>query len=97
MRKRLFFVLIFLIGLFCNDSSAQKVVEDLYQKSEHLFQVGNYAEALNCNIKALKTIEEGGNIALLAQGNLQVGKMYYFLHEKRLALQYFFKAEYACT
>ncbi len=78
--------------VFNTNTSAQNTVKELFLNANNNFTKGNYAEALNCNIKALKIIEEGKDCALHAYGYLQVGTMYYFVHDKKTALQYFYKS-----
>ncbi len=79
-------------GVFITNIFSQDTIDSLYKISQQQFSSGNYADALNSNFKALKIIEEGKDCNLLAYGNIKVGKMYYFLHDKQLALHYFFKS-----
>jgi signal transduction histidine kinase len=87
------FIFIF-FWCFHVDIHSQTKTEKLYLDSKEFFNKGNYAEALNCNIKALKLAEnDNSNKSILAYANIQVAKMYYYLSEKRLALNYFFVAK----
>jgi signal transduction histidine kinase len=91
LRKR-FILIYFFITVLCQSLWSQSQVQNLYIESNQKFVSGNYAEALNCNIKALKIVEEGKDCGLHAYAYLQVGTMYYFLQDKKTALQYFYKS-----
>lgn len=92
---RLQAILIFIF--FCwlhGEVHSQTKTDKLYIESKEFFNKGNYAEALNCNIKALKLVEkDNSSKGIIAHANIQVAKMYYYLNEKRLALSYFFVAK----
>ena len=71
---------------------SQKSVNELYSKADIEFKKGNYAEVVDYNIRALKLIEKGNNPGATAFGIINVGRSYYFLHQRRVALSWFFKA-----
>lgn len=92
---RLQAILIFIfIWWLHDDLYCQTKTDKLYTESKEFFNKGNYAEALNCNIKALEIIEKDkSSKGIVAHANIQVAKMYYYLNEKRVALNYFFVAK----
>ena len=82
-RIQAIFIFIFLTWLHCGIYSQAKT-DNLYVQSKEFFNKGNYAEALNCNIKALKLIEkDNSNKGMLAHANIQVAKMYYYLNDTK--------------
>jgi len=88
--QKIFFIALFLM-LTIPNTCGQENLNELFKLSENQFKKGNYAEALNYEIKALKVTEKTpDNKGLIAMVNIRVGRMYYFLQEKRLALSCFF-------
>lgn len=71
----------------------QTEIKNLYTLSLKQFNEGKYVEALGINIEALKLAEKEKNCPQLAYAHLQVGKMHYYLKDKRLALRSFFIAK----
>ena len=87
-------ILFFVIsGWLVNSIYSQQNISQLYNQSNVLFAKGDYAGALNCNIKALMLCEKGSNKSILAYANSQVAKAYYYLNDRRTALKYFFEAK----
>ena len=85
------FLLCVLLLTIVRSLHAQDSAETYLSNAQHLYKIGQYAEALNDNIKALRIIEKGNNCAKHANAYLQVGRMYYFLHDRKMALQFFYK------
>ncbi|MES2566086.1 MAG: ATP-binding protein [Bacteroidota bacterium] len=83
----------FILLSFFHVGFSQKSIKDFYKVSNQQFNTGKYVEALNTNLEVLKAVEKGTNCYDIAFGHLQVGKMYYYLKEKRMALKSFFIAK----
>ncbi len=90
--NRLKFLVMLIFSLFSKSEYGQKTIQEYYLLSQQQFKEGNYGEALKSNISALQLLEAGNDYDALAYSNIQVGRMYYFLHDKRTALNYFFKS-----
>lgn len=71
----------------------QNKINDLYYLSLKQFNEGKYVEALGSNIKALKFAEETKNCSQIAYAHIQVGKMHYYLKDKRQTLKSLFVAK----
>ncbi len=71
----------------------QNQLHKYYQLAEEKFNEGNYAEALQLNIKALKLAEKQYKCDEIVYANLQVGRMQYYLNHRHLALHTFLATE----
>ncbi|MES2762556.1 MAG: ATP-binding protein [Bacteroidota bacterium] len=83
----------FILSVFFQTVVCQKSIKDFYAVSNEQFNTGKYVEALNTNLEALKIVERTNSCLDIAYGNMQVGRMYYYLKDKRLALNTFFVAK----
>lgn len=89
------FILFFMVW-FCSTTVLGQSINPLhkyYQLSEIKFNEGNYAEALQLNIKALKLAEEQNNCNDITYAFMQVAKMEYYLNDRILALSTLLTAE----
>lgn len=82
-------ILFFLLLLSFKYTSAQSDFSELYKQSLKQAQSGNYTEALEYSLKALKLAEAKNNCDQIAYACNQVGKMYYYLKDKKSALHFF--------
>jgi len=82
-------VLIFYLPLTL---SAQEQRNDLLKEAVIKFVKGDYAAALNLNIKALEKAQAENNCLLEAYATHQIGKMHYYLRDRHLALSWMMKA-----
>ncbi|MBI3235176.1 MAG: hypothetical protein HYZ42_14265, partial [Bacteroidetes bacterium] len=79
-----------LIIICCSKiTTAQNEFSRLYNQSLQLTLSGNYTEALDYNLKALKLAEATHNCQQIAYASNQVGKTYYYLKDRKTALHFF--------
>lgn len=78
----LFIYLITASYAFCQSDPVR-----LYKISAKQFKEGKYIEALNTNINALKLAEKTNDCSVIGYGHMKVGNMYYYLKNRRIALQ----------
>lgn len=71
----------------------QDSLHKYYKLSEKKFNTGNYSEALQLNIKALKVAEKQNNCNEIAYAKIQVARMQYYLNHRHLALNTFLVTE----
>ena len=87
------FSFICLLLLLSGPALSKNTDTSLYYQSRQNFLKGNYAAALNINLKLLQLAESKNDGPLMAFSTIEVARMYYFLRDRRAALGYFFKAE----
>jgi signal transduction histidine kinase len=83
------YLLLLLLLVSTEKVNSQSEFSRLYKQSLKQSQSGNYTEALDYNLKALKLAEATNNCHQIAYAYNQVGKMYYYLKDKKSALQFF--------
>jgi len=67
---------------------------NLFEQAAKKFSGGDYAGALQCDIKALERAQKENNCVLEAYATHQVAKMHYYLKDRRLSLSWMFKANH---
>lgn len=79
-----------------NQSKEEKEIlaKTLGSKGVAFSEQNNYAEALDCDLKAIKIYEEFGNRKQLAKIYNNVGVIYRSIGDQQKALKYFFKANH---
>jgi len=73
--------------LFSSSLFGQSKMQEYHRQSEVLFNAGNYAEALQLNMQALRLAEKSYICADIAFANMQVARMQYYLNNKVISLQ----------
>ncbi len=86
-------IAIIVLMFFSPGIFGQNPIHKYYRLSEKKFNEGNYAEALQLNIKALKLAESKNKCDEIVYANLQVGKMQYYLNNRSLSLKTFLTTE----
>jgi two-component system NarL family sensor kinase len=61
-------------------------------KGDSLFNLGHYAEALNEELKSLNSLSNSNNCLLLSLTHLKIGRLYYYLQNKKTAIDWFRKS-----
>lgn len=86
--KRLTLFLLLLFPLSINKCYCQNLSFN-YKKSDSLFKIGLYAEALEVNIKAFEFAQIRKDCKEMSNASLQLGRSYYYLFKKPKAIHYF--------